>query len=130
MASATDFASEPHVLARAKRRLFPGEDENGAYAVVDTQFSTETWLAGHRIDESVRETLAPFNHVRVGGGYPDLVGVRRLESLVGSHWCIEDPTRWLKVPGRRNGLGRPPRRGRESGVSLVVSVRRPAGVGQ
>jgi len=71
---------EPEVLAHTKRRLFPGERERDSYAVVDTQFATEEWLSGQRIDPDVRETLAPFNHVRVGSGYPDLVGVRALDS--------------------------------------------------
>lgn len=79
MASAADNLSEPHVLAHTKRRLFPDEDEPNVYAVVDTQFSTEEWLADQHVEASIRETLAPFNHVQVGGGYPDLVGVRRLE---------------------------------------------------
>ena len=72
--------SEPQVLASAKQRLFPESDEAGAYAVVDTQFATDDWLPGQPIPEPVREQLAPFNHVRVGSGYPDLVGVRELES--------------------------------------------------
>ncbi len=79
MSSAARSLSEPHVLAHAKRQLFPPEDDSETYAVVDTQFSTEHWLRGERIEESVREELAPFNHVRIGGGYPDLVGVRTLE---------------------------------------------------
>ena len=70
--------SEPTVLAHTKQRLFPDDDDT--YAVVDTQFASERWLAGEPIERSVRETLAPFNHVEVGGGYPDLVGVRTLES--------------------------------------------------
>ncbi|GAB7017788.1 hypothetical protein [Halostagnicola bangensis] len=70
--------SEPTVLAHTKRRLFP--EEEGTYAVVDTQFASERWLADETIDRSVRETLAPFNHIEIGGGYPDLVGVRTLES--------------------------------------------------
>ncbi|MCU4925284.1 hypothetical protein OB905_04690 [Halobacteria archaeon AArc-dxtr1] len=78
MASAAGSLSEPHVLAHAKQRLFP--DEAGAYAVVDTQFSREHWLADEPIDRDVREALAPFNRVQVGSGYPDLVGVRALES--------------------------------------------------
>jgi len=79
MASAAADLTEPHVLAHAKRGLFPDADEPDTYAVVDTQFSTEEWRPGRRIARSVREALAPFNHVRLGGGYPDLVGVRSLE---------------------------------------------------
>jgi len=84
--------SEPQVLAHAKRRLFPEDDQSGTYAVVDTQFAGGEWLAGQAIDEAVRETLAPFNHVRVGSGYPDLVGVRTLESeLLAVERLGDDP---------------------------------------
>jgi len=79
MASAASL-SEPHVLAQTKRRLFPEPGEENTYAVVDTQFAVEEWLAGEQIDPELREDLAPFNHVQVGSGYPDLVGVRTLES--------------------------------------------------
>jgi hypothetical protein len=71
--------SEPQVLARAKRRLFGGSGPD-AYAVCDTQFATGEWLPGRPIAEEIREQLAPFNHVRLGSGYPDLVGVRSLDS--------------------------------------------------
>ena len=80
MASAASSLSEPYVLAHAKRRLFPDEEASKSYAVVDTQFSTDRWLADERLDPKVLESLAPFNHVRIGSGYPDLVGVRVLES--------------------------------------------------
>ncbi|ELY61471.1 hypothetical protein C491_01397 [Natronococcus amylolyticus DSM 10524] len=70
--------TEPEVLADAKRGLFP-DDGGPAYAVADTQFSREEWLPGRAVDPDVRDRLAPFNHVRIGGGYPDLVGVGRLE---------------------------------------------------
>ena len=72
--------SEPQVLAHAKRRLFPESDEPGSYAVCDTQFAMREWVAGRRVPAEVRAVLAPFNHVRVGSGYPDLLGVRKLES--------------------------------------------------
>ena len=78
MASAA--LSEPQVLAHAKRRLFPDPVESNAYAVTDTQFAKGEWLSDRSIDQDVREYLAPFNHVRLGSGYPDLVGVRLLES--------------------------------------------------
>ncbi|WP_324665141.1 hypothetical protein [Haloarcula sediminis] len=80
MSSTAGSLSEPHVLAHAKQRLFPEGDGDRSYAVVDTQFAGGEWLAGQAIDESVLEALAPFNHVHVGSGYPDLVGVRTLES--------------------------------------------------
>lgn len=79
MASATSL-SEPQVLAYTKRRLFPDPDEPNTYAVCDTQFSMDEWLPGQSIDRNVRKRLAPFNHVRMGSGYPDLVGVRTLDS--------------------------------------------------
>ena len=71
--------SEPQVLAHTKRRLFPDEEEPDTYAVVDTQFTTAEWRPGEPVSRRIREQLAPFNHVRVGSGYPDLVGVRALE---------------------------------------------------
>jgi len=77
MASAASL-SEPRVLAHAKRRVFAADDPEG-YAVVDTQFGTDEWLSGRPIPASVQDTLAPFNHVRVGSGYPDLVGVCALD---------------------------------------------------
>jgi hypothetical protein len=79
MASSVSL-SEPQVLAHAKRRLFPDATEPNSYAVVDTQFAVEEWLPGERISAAVRTELAPFNHVRLGSGYPDLVGVRPLDA--------------------------------------------------
>ncbi|RJT03301.1 hypothetical protein [Halococcus sp. IIIV-5B] len=79
MASAVPL-SEPQVLAHTKRRLFPDSDETNAYSVVDTQFGMKEWLPGQPIPTEVRSQLAPFNHVKLGSGYPDLVGVRLLES--------------------------------------------------
>jgi hypothetical protein len=80
MSAASGSLSEPHVLAHAKRRLFPDPSEENTYAVVDTQFATDRWLESGRVDPEIRAFLSPFNHVRVGSGYPDLVGVRVLES--------------------------------------------------
>ncbi|MEF8913158.1 hypothetical protein [Natronomonas sp.] len=72
--------TEPQVLAHAKGRLFPESDDSETYAVCDTQFAANEWLHGRRVPDPVRERLAPFNHVRLGSGYPDLVGVRTLET--------------------------------------------------
>jgi len=72
--------SEPQVLAHTKRRLFPDDDSTNTYAVVDTQFAQDEWLAAEPIPDDIRTQLAPFNHVKIGSGYPDLVGVRVLES--------------------------------------------------
>jgi hypothetical protein len=77
MASAAAGLTEPRVLAHTKRRLFPAADEG--YAVVDTQFSSDRWLASQHIDPEIKDVLSPFNHVQVGTGYPDLVGVRTLD---------------------------------------------------
>jgi len=79
MSSAASL-SEPQVLAHTKRRVFPDDDDSSAYAVVDTQFAQDEWLAAEPISAEIRSQLAPFNHVRIGSGYPDLVGVRSLES--------------------------------------------------
>lgn len=79
MASAASL-TEPAVLAHTKRRLFPDSDEKNTYAVVDTQFAVDEWISGETLEPTLREQLAPFNHVRIGSGYPDLVGVRTLES--------------------------------------------------
>lgn len=78
MASAAQL-TEPRVLAHAKRRLFPDPGEPNTYAVCDTQFAMDEWLSGRPIAPAIRERLAPFNHVQVGSGYPDLVGVGTLE---------------------------------------------------
>ncbi|QCS41341.1 hypothetical protein [Natrinema versiforme] len=92
MSSAARPLSEPRVLAHAKRRLFPDEDEPTAYAVADTQFAQAEWLPGQPVEAAVRDRLAPFNHVRIGGGYPDLVGVRTLESdLLAVERLGDDP---------------------------------------
>ncbi|MEZ3115052.1 hypothetical protein RYH80_03850 [Halobaculum sp. MBLA0147] len=77
----TRSLAEPAVLASTKRRLFgaPDDPEPDRYVVADTQFTREEWLDGDPVPERVRETLAPFNHVEVGSGYPDLVGVHDLD---------------------------------------------------
>jgi len=80
MSTGARSLSEPQVLAHTKRRLFPDEPDTRSYVVADTQFSQDEWLPGHRVDPDVRDCLAPFNHVRIGGGYPDLVGVRTLDA--------------------------------------------------
>jgi len=79
MSSAASL-SEPQVLAHTKRRLFPDDDDSRAYAVVDTQFAQAEWLAAKPVSAEIRSQLAPFNHVKIGSGYPDLVGVGVLES--------------------------------------------------
>ncbi|MFB6222797.1 MAG: hypothetical protein ABEH86_03875 [Haloarcula sp.] len=76
MATAGDTLSEPRVLARTKDRLFAERED--AYVVADTQFAQERWLDNTPIEKTVKATLAPFNHVQVGTGYPDLVGVQTL----------------------------------------------------
>jgi hypothetical protein len=104
MSSTADSLSEPRVLAHAKRRLFP-DDGKSAYAVADTQFARDEWLPGRPVDPDVREALSPFNHVRIGGGYPDLVGVRTLEPalLVVGRLGDEPPLIAVKAKGRTSG---------------------------
>jgi hypothetical protein len=101
MSTATPL-SEPQVLAHTKRCLFPGTGRTNTYAVADTQFATDEWLAGEPIPTSIHETLAPFNHVRVGSGYPDLVGVRALESrfLAVERYGKEPPLVVVEAKGR------------------------------
>lgn len=65
--------TEPNVLAHTKQALF-GADLEDTYVVADTQFAKEKWIRGTNIDSEVKKILSPFNHVRVGSGYPDLVG--------------------------------------------------------
>lgn len=78
MAAAGEL-TEPAVLAATKQELFTPEPEIG-YVVTDTQFAQRQWIDDRIIDEKTKSVLAPFNHVRVGSGYPDLVGVRHLEN--------------------------------------------------
>jgi len=96
--------AEPQVLAHTKRALFPADSED-TYAVVDTQFSTDEWRQGVQVDPTVHEVLAPFNRVTVGGGYPDLVGVRRLEStyLAVERYGEEPPLIAVEAKGHASG---------------------------
>ena len=105
MSAASADLTEPRVLARTKRRLFPEVDGAGSYAVTDTQFAREEWVAGEAVAEGVREALAPFNHVRVGTGYPDLVGVRLLDSafLAVERFGEEPPLVAVEAKGYTDG---------------------------
>ena len=104
MASAEPL-SEPQVLAHTKRQLFPADDSTGSYAVVDTQFATDEWLGGQPIPAEIHDQLAPFNHVRVGTGYPDLVGVRLLDSayLAVERFGDEPPLVAVEAKGYTDG---------------------------
>ena len=104
MSSAARSLTEPQVLAQAKRRLF-ATDADRSYAVADTQFATEEWLPGRPIDPHVRDRLAPFNHVRIGGGYPDLVGVGRPDSdlLAVDRLGEEPPLIAVEAKGETSG---------------------------
>lgn len=85
--------TEPKVLAHTKQGLFTKDNEREQYAVVDTQFAKDEWLSGIEIDQTTREILSPFNHVRVGTGYPDLVGALHLddEFAFGSYSHDDEP---------------------------------------
>ena len=103
--SSTASLSEPRVLAHTKRRLFPDADEPNTYSVVDTQFAMDEWRSGEPIPPDVHERLAPFNHVRVGSGYPDLVGVRLLEPelLAVERFGDQPPLIAVEAKGRTKG---------------------------
>lgn len=73
--------TEPQVLAAAKNALDTAFTNESGYAVTDTQFSTSQWLDQKPISDEIMEQLAPFNHVRIGSGYPDLVGVTGANTL-------------------------------------------------
>ena len=57
MPTAKGNLTEPHVLAQAKRRLFPDNGATDTYAVVDTQFASGQWLAEQPIDSSTKENV-------------------------------------------------------------------------
>lgn len=97
--------SEPAVLAHTKRQLFPADDSTASYAVVDTQFSVDEWLPDQPIPAEIHDQLAPFNHVRVGTGYPDLVGVRLLDTeyLAVERFGDEPPLVAIEAKGYRDG---------------------------
>lgn len=106
MASAVSL-SEPQVLAHTKRRLFPDSNEPDTYAVTDTQFATETWLSQRPIPEDIRSALAPFNHVQLGSGYPDLVGVRLLDSELLAVERFGDQPPLIAVEAKGHAEGAP-----------------------
>ena len=83
--------SEPQVLAHTKRELFPDDDGKDSYSVCDTQFAQSEWLSGQPIPEALRDTLSPFNHVEIGTGYPDLVGVRQFDTTYLSTDRLSEP---------------------------------------
>ncbi|MFP8952856.1 hypothetical protein ACLI4Z_07790 [Natrialbaceae archaeon A-arb3/5] len=107
MSHAAGPLSEPQVLAHTKRRLFPDRNEADApsYVVADTQFSQDEWLPGRPVDPAVRAHLAPFNHVRVGSGYPDLVGVRALESELLAVERVGDEPPLIAVEAKGHASG-------------------------
>jgi hypothetical protein len=78
MGSVAADLTEPHVLARTKQEVFSRNEDDG-YVVADTQFAQDYWLTEQPISADVKESLAPFNHVEVGNGYPDLIGVQLLD---------------------------------------------------
>lgn len=105
MSHAARPLSEPQVLAHTKRRLFSPAEDGDAYVVADTQFAQEEWLPGQPIAAAIREELAPFNHVQIGGGYPDLVGVAPLESdlLAVERLGEEPPLIAIEAKGETSG---------------------------
>lgn len=59
-------------------------------------------MSGEGTAPAIHEQLDPFNHVRVGSGYPDLVGVRELDPglLAVERFSEESPLIVLKAKGR------------------------------
>lgn len=96
--------TEPEVLAHTKRALFPDDGREQGYAVVDTQFATDRWLAERRVDPRIRDALSPFNRVEIGTGYPDLVGVGWLDDqlLFGTHSRDHPPLIAVEAKGYRD----------------------------
>jgi hypothetical protein len=92
--------SEPQVLAHTKRHLFVDDTDQG-YSVCDTQFAQSEWLSGRKLSSQIRADLAPFNHVEIGGGYPDLVGVHPLKDayLAGGERPTEPPLVAIEAKG-------------------------------
>lgn len=82
--------TEPEVLAQTKRHLFSADADE--YVVTDTQFAQDSWVNGEPIDERIHETLAPFNHLALGSGYPDLVGVTAVDEVaVDTDTPLDEP---------------------------------------
>jgi len=77
MAAASGL-TEPTVLAKTKQQLFGPETEH-SYVVADTQFAQDNWIDDQPISPETKSILAPFNHVALGSGFPDLVGVDHLD---------------------------------------------------
>ncbi len=77
MATAASATRRVTGIARTKERMC---GPRGRLVVADTQFAQQRWLDDTPIEAAVQATLAPFNHVRVGTGYPDLVGVQTLST--------------------------------------------------
>ena len=98
--------SEPQVLAHTKRHLFAAESDR-SYSVCDTQFAQSEWLSGQPISSHIRDDLSPFNHVEVGGGYPDLVGVHPLDEtyVAGEKRPSEPPLVAIEAKGHTGDGG-------------------------
>ena len=103
MAAVSDM-TEPAVLAATKQRLFP-EESDGSYVVADTQFAQDRWVDDRPISPETKSVLAPFNHVALGSGYPDLVGVDHLdEELLAVDRLGDDPPLIaVEAKGRASG---------------------------
>ena len=92
--------SEPRVLASTKQAVLR-DDAEQSYAVTDTQFATREWLAGQTISDDIRDILSPFNRVKVGSGYPDIVAVTPLdeEFIVADEQPAEPPLVAIEAKG-------------------------------
>ena len=102
----TAALSEPQVLAHTKREMFPDDGSTDSYSICDTQFAQSEWLSGQPIPEAIRDTLAPFNHVEIGTGYPDLVGVRSFDTTyLTTEQVLEPPLVAFEAKGHTDTGG-------------------------
>ena len=103
MAAASGL-TEPTVLAATKEHLFDPEREQ-SYVVADTQFAQENWIDDQPISPETKSVLAPFNHVALGSGFPDLVGVDYLddELLAVDRVGSEPPLIAIEAKGYTSG---------------------------
>jgi hypothetical protein len=90
---------EPQVLAAAKEELYPDlADRSNAYAVTDNQFTVDQW-GEWQIPEEVRDTLQPFNIVRMSSGEPDLLAVGLPDTKVLNEAAASTPVVVVEAKG-------------------------------
>jgi hypothetical protein len=113
--------SEPNVLASTKEFLVSDSTSTDSdtirYATVDTQFRKEKWPNVGPIDETTRKVLAPFNHVAIGSGYPDMVVTGALSDVFDPLKLPQDTVPVIAVEAKGETRNR---RGRKVPVSKAI----------